>query len=70
MATYQCTEQGAKVWAEAVGYGGVIDTVSLDAVVTAEKIGAALYITRGTQHGLTGWSKLQWFEVVEEAALA
>ena len=65
MATYQCTEQGAKVWAEAVGLGGVIDGVSLNAIVTAEKIGAALYITKGTQKRMKGWSKLQWFKLVE-----
>lgn len=65
MAKYRCKEQGAKVWRDAVNIGGVVDGVSLNTIVTAEKIGAALYISSGTQNGLKGWSKLGWFEIVE-----
>lgn len=61
---YTCIASPAKVWKDGVGVGGQIDEVKHGAIVTAEKYGAALYITTGANKGKVGWSKLGWFELL------
>lgn len=66
MAKYKCTESpSAKVWKDGVNIGGQVDEVKFGATVTAEKQGTALYITAGANRGKQGWSKLQWFDLVQ-----